>query len=354
MSSRPEIIKARQEKNARISYLSFPSKPMPHGLLLQFQEYDYNKYISTLTQDKKTNKFSIRTNGGLLRAKSVAEVAQNSAIELPFPKTLQDSQGVRIQGFERDFMMERAASALSGMGDGSGASFAGRIADTTKSALAAIKEGSKSFFSDPVGAIQTMMDAAGDMDTKQGTAIAAYLARNIVGGDLSKTLGAVSGRVINPQETLSFSGVDLKSFTFAWDLFPANKNDTEQLRTIVQHLKHRSLPETEAVDGIEGTERAFLKYPDIVELNLLGVNEAHFQQFKRCMISNVTVDYGGGGGMPQIIKGGVPAAVTLSITFNEVEIHTRSDYPVDMQPAADVESPETTAGSGASRGAASP
>lgn len=350
MSSRPEIIKARQDKNARISYLSFPAKPMPHGLLLQFQEYNYNKYISTLTQDAETEKFVMRTNGGLLKAKSVAEISQNSAIELPFPRSLQDSQGIRIQGFERDFMMERAASALAGMGDGSGASFAGKIADTTKNALASIKEGSKSFFSDPVGAIQTMMNAAGDMDTKQGTAIAAYLARNIVGGDLTKTLSAVSGRTINPQETLSFSGVDLKSFTFSWDLFPSNSKDTEQLRTIVQFLKNRSLPETEGVEGIEGTQRAFLKYPDIVELNLLGVNEAHFQQFKRCMISNVTVDYGGGGGMPQIIKGGVPAAVTLSITFNEVEIHTRSDYPVTEQPKPDQEQPEQISGSGAAAG----
>jgi hypothetical protein len=33
--------------------------------------------------------------------------------------------------------------------------------------------------------------------------------------------------------------------------------------------------------------------------------------------------------MPQIIKGGVPAAVTLSISFSEVQIHTRDDYPTD-------------------------
>ena len=46
------------------------------------------------------------------------------------------------------------------------------------------------------------------------------------------------------------------------------------------------------------------------------------------MIQNVTVDYGAGG-MPEIMKGGVPAAVTLTITFSEIQIQTAQDYGAD-------------------------
>jgi len=86
------------------------------------------------------------------------------------------------------------------------------------------------------------------------------------------------------------------------------------------------LPATQSVAGIKGLERAFLEYPAVVELSLLGVQEKHFVRFKRAMIDNVTVDYTGGGSLVSIIKGGVPASVTLSVSFKELTIQTANDY----------------------------
>lgn len=331
MSSRPEIIKARRKNAGKVSgnYLSFPSKPMPHGLLLQFTDYDYNKYIASIKQETDNKTFVQNDTLGLVGEVNVAQIAENSAIELPFPRSLSDSQGIRVQSFERDFLYERVASGLSSLTGDSSSDFMKNISTGLTGALDSIKTGSKDFFNDPMAAVTGALKEMGGIEANKATAIASYLGRNIIGGDLSRTLGVINQRVVNPQETLSFTGVDLKNYTFSWDLFPSNKADTEQIRKIVQFLKNKSLPETEGIEGVKGSSRAFLKYPSIVTLNLLGVQESHFQRFKRCMISNVTVDYGAGGGMPQIIKGGVPAAVTLSISFSEVQIHTRDDYPLD-------------------------
>ena len=52
ISSRPEIIKARRKNEGKLTHLAFPSKPMPHGLLLQFYDYDYSKYIAGIKQKK--------------------------------------------------------------------------------------------------------------------------------------------------------------------------------------------------------------------------------------------------------------------------------------------------------------
>ena len=330
MSSRPEIIKNRRKNAGKVSgnYLSFPSKPMPHGLLLQFTDYDYNKYIASIKQEKDKT-FAQNDTLGLVGEVSIAEIDSSSAIELPFPRSLSDSQGIRVQSFERDFLYERVASGLSSLAGDSSSDFMKNLSEGTKGALDSIKTGSKDFFNDPMAAVTAALEKMGGVEANKATAIASYLGRNIIGGDLSRTLGVINQRVVNPQETLSFTGVDLKNYTFSWDLFPSNKADTEQIRLIVQFLKNKSLPETEGVKDVPSLGRAFLKYPSIVTLNLLGVQESHFQRFKRCMISNVTVDYGAGGGMPQIIKGGVPAAVTLSISFSEVQIHTRDDYPLD-------------------------
>ena len=331
MSTRPEILKKRQESQKRLAFLSFPSKPMPHSILLQFNDYNYNNYIASISketdaQGKET--LSVNENFNLNKQVNIAEISATTSLELPFPRSLQDSQGIRVQSFERDFISERLASGLSSMGNSNTTDFVANMQGAAKDALAGIRDKSSAFFGDPIAAIKAGLAKAGASDPNQATAIASYLAKNIIGGDLARTLSVVGERTVNPQETLSFTGVDLKNYTFTWDLFPSNKKDTEQIQKIVQLLKNKSLPQTEEVAGITSTARAFLKYPSIVTLNLLGVQESHFQRFKRCMISNVTVDYGGGGGMPQIIKGGVPAAVTLSISFSEVQIHVADDYPV--------------------------
>ena len=73
----------------------------------------------------------------------------------------------------------------------------------------------------------------------------------------------------------------------------------------------KSLPAVEGVDGSPTLARAFLKYPSVVDMYLLGIDEGYWMKFKPCMISNVSVDYGGGG-LVSIIKGGKPAAVNLS------------------------------------------
>jgi len=324
MTARPELIRERRNQ-AKFAAFSFPAnKPMPHGILLTFEEYDYSKYIASINSEKKANTENL---GFVDTIGSRADIASTSTVELPFPRTLTDSSNIRIQSFERDFLYERTASAVAGMSGGDNASTLENFAASAKSALKSIRAGSKDFFDDPVKAITDAVGSMQGMSTEKTAAIASYLARNIIGGDLARSISAASQRTVNPQETLGFTGVDLRNFSFSWDLFPSNEDDTKAIQNIVYFLKSRSLPEVEGADSNDGfLARAFLKYPDIVSLNLLGVDESKFTRFKRCMISNISVDYGAGGQV-SIIKGGVPAAVTLTVSFSEVQIQTRDDFP---------------------------
>jgi hypothetical protein len=58
---------------------------------------------------------------------------------------------------------------------------------------------------------------------------------------------------------------------------------------------------------------------------LVGVDESHWPLFKPAMCTGIDIDYAGGGEMV-IAKGGVPAAIKLSMTFSELVIHTQDDY----------------------------
>ena len=327
MSSRPELIKARREK-AKFAKFAFPArKPMPHSILMTFEEYDYQTYISSITKSGKQNP----NLGFVPDIKSRAEISNTSTVELPFPRQLTDTNNIRVQSFERDFMYERAASYIAGMAEGGLGETSGKILGALESGLKGVRAGSKDFFEAPLTAIKDALSGIEGISTEKAAAMAGYLARNIIGGDLSRTISAVTNRAVNPQETLSFTGVDLRNFQFSWDLYPSNKDDTDEIERIVKFLKARSLPEVEDGGSEQFLGRAFLKYPDIVSLNLIGVDESKFTRFKRCMISNVTIDYGAGGQV-SIIKGGVPAAVTLTISFSEVQIQTRDDYEVTKEP----------------------
>jgi len=360
MSSRPEIQKRRANMMGKLNgqtlggkgaYLSFPAKPMPHGLLLQFKSYDYNKYVNGIkvivgedNKGKKTTSFKESDNLGFVNTlaegyfnatEGKPELTHDTALELPFPRTLQDNQNIRVQQFERDFLYERIASGLAAFqGDGGLGGmaenmlaglegFANKAYEGIKGAGSSVSE--KGVMGALVDAMKAGASNAASFDSSKATALAGYLARNFISGEIAKSISVVGERVVNPQETLSFSGVDLRNFTFTWDLYPSNQNDSDNIKGIIRLLKQKALPTVEDIGGGGLGARAFLNYPSVVELNLLGVDESHFTRFKRCMIQSVNVDYGGGG-MPEIIKGGKPAVVSLSVTFSELQIHTAEDY----------------------------
>ena len=81
--------------------------------------------------------------------------------------------------------------------------------------------------------------------------------------------------------------------------------------------------------------RAFLTYPAVVSINLLGIDESHFLRFKPCMCANLTIDYGASGEII-VAEGGVPQGVKLSMSFKELEIQTAQDY-LEPEPKGDVD-----------------
>ena len=358
-TTRPELLKQRSfidndgRRNGKALHgvLSFPAKPMPHGLLLQFKKYDYQTYVSAIVKAKdEQGKDTVEENKNLgfvgsfalgsglendYRGTAVPQLSASNAIELPFPRTLQDSNNIRVAQFERDFLYERIASGIASFDEGGGISgMLGNAMETARqvanSTYSYMNEMGTKFREDgAIAAIESTLKQigqnVGSFDAGKAAALAGYLGRNFISGEIAKSIAVVGERTVNPQETLSFSGVDLRNFTFTWDLFPSNKNDSDNIRKIVRLIKQHSLPTTESAGAGASTARAFLNYPSIVELNLLGVDEAHFMRFKRCMIGQINVDYGVGG-MPEIIKGGRPAAVSLSISFSELQIQTSEDY----------------------------
>lgn len=321
-SSRPEAVRNRKTK--RQTYLSFPSVPMPHGFQMIFKEYDYSEFVS--------NAGRVAGSLGLNRqiTKNTPIATEQASIELPFPRTLTDSNSIRVSSFERDFITERIAGVIGGVQTGSVSNLPEQIKGAAN-AIAGKIEQFGAAAANPKQLLNDVTSTIGSLNIGNAARIATYILRNYLPADLAKSVNAATGAAINPNETLAFDGVDLRSYSFSWDLFPSSKSDSEQIRQIIRFLKLKTLPRTSS-EGLENlglggldVSRAFLRYPNVVLINLLGVDETHWMRFKPAMVKDINVDYGAGGSIG-VLEGGKPAGVTLTIGFSELSIHTANDY----------------------------
>jgi hypothetical protein len=317
--------------------LVFPTKEMPHSILLIFKRYKYEKWA-----DSRRALLSEPTKGRATGRQ--IELDGSIGIQLPFPKQLVDTNSIQISAFERNALIEGALAMpgvedfLRGKGGSGGDTLTGMMMDAGKGIFNAAKGVGEyvagTSGADALGDMAQMFGNIGGIDARDGSTALAYLLRsqlgNIpgMGGTAVSTLNSALGQVVNPRQTLTFEGVGLKSHSFDWELYPSNRSDSEMIKKIVHTVKRNTLPSTEEFVGIP---RVLLNFPSTVDMYLLGVNQSHFMKFKTCMVSNVSVNYSAGG-ITSIAKGGVPATVSLSMSFSELDIETADDYPEGLLP----------------------
>lgn len=335
-SNRPEVARLRDAYRRNPSLFSFPENKTGHSILFVFKEYDYRGY----TRDENSpSYYAQRTRnigrGIASRRNAIATtIGGYGSVELPFPKQLSDNTSLRINAFEREAITEAVVNTLVGQGLGNGrvGDVPQQLYDAASNIAGAIQNAGSSLASGE--GRQGIMDSItgslrGVLNVSQAEAgrAAAYLMRNTIGklgGDIARTIDLVTGATVNPKEALAFEGVDLKSHSFSWELYPSNRQETETIDKIVKLFKRNALPETQ--DLIPGVfEQTFLKYPSTVEIKLVGTNPEYFPRYKPCMIKSVNVSYENAAGTVPIMQGGVPGSITLSVELQEMSAHTRDD-----------------------------
>tara|TARA_X000000950_G_scaffold96868_1_gene122337 strand:- start:984 stop:2000 length:1017 start_codon:yes stop_codon:yes gene_type:complete len=324
--SNPNIV-LRRPSEISDKRLHFPAAPYPHGIQMIFKKYDYKSLL--VDRDPAFGSgFIDRTT----RTKAAQE-ASASIIELPMPTALQDSTGLMINGFERTFVESFVSDALAPAFSGEGGGF-----QDAANALFGMGEGAVQGAADLIGVISDPSKAAKDSQlgqlAAQGSKVLTFFMRNTLNNmGLGKSINAATGQAVNPQSTLSFEGVNLRSFQMDWTLYPESEGEATDIKNIIRTIKREILPRTQSLTGdIEGggnlqssLARAFLEYPSVCFINLLGIDESSFIKFKPCMVDSISVDYGPSGAIV-IAQGGVPQGVKISMSFKELEIQTAEDF----------------------------
>jgi len=327
--ARPKNVKSNAYKTGT-DRLQWPSASFPHGIQMIFKKYDYKEFVSGSKVGNLSS--AAAAAGGAAGSTQWRTAEQRRAVEseafvleLPIPKSLTDSTGVQISSFERSFIEEFLVS--------SGLAAAGDPIGTAKKLGNAIAGGTTALLTGKGGDV-----IDGDIG-KTFARLIGTLGTSVLGGlgIGEKSIGAAMGSVTNPLTTLHFSGVDLRSFTFDWQLYPANPQEADSIRDIVKKVKAKILPKVQGLVPSEQSAaaltassigKAYLEYPSVVYINLLGVNEDHYPKFKPCLCSNITINYAEGNVLT-VAEGGVPMGISIQMAFQELEIQTAEDYDAD-------------------------
>ncbi len=296
------VVSSAKESTQRFD-MSFPKDIGEHGMLLRFSKYKFGGY-------------------GSINGESVGSIL------LPIPSNIRETYSVDMVPTGAGLLGTLGAEAMAGS------------AGASNIANSLINDGPSSLISDPVAAANYFMQSGlaatavtaigGIAKGVGGAALGAIAGQGVGGSAIGTALTLGSGTVMNPHTTVMFKGMNLRSHNFEWTFSPKSSAEGESLRKIVRMIKKSSLPSYQSAGGQpSGTalDRILLRYPNVVDVSFLGLDQSYFFQFKTCMITQVEVDYSqSGNAFFAGPAGAKPVMVRLAIGLVESKIHTAEDF----------------------------
>ena len=267
---------------------------------IQITAYDYQP-SGLKSYGERPSGFSKREGDGK-RFKNPQET-----IQLPMQPQLSESTAVSWGGDTLNEIQRAGAGLAAGAIASAGE---GKIGE----ALSGMVSGVDAEFSRLLG---------GNGDAK--AAVIAYFAGQAVGANV---LGRTTGQVINPNLELLFTGPNLRSFNFNFNLTPRDAEEARIIRKIIRAMKRNMTPQISDKD-------LFLKSPRIFELEyIFGDNtEQHpyMNKFKPCACTNFTVNYTPDGSY--MTYRGEPSMTSyqISMSFGEIEPIYSHEYADNEQ-----------------------
>lgn len=177
------------------------------------------------------------------------------------------------------------------------------------------------------------------LQTGGGSGIQALLnAARDKGGNIKTLTTAVEqfgGIAPNPQPSIAFTGPQLREFTFTWTFNPRDKDESTKITNIIKKMKASTLPRKGFAES-----SGILRYPNMCKVNFYpwdGPNKGNDPKYgwgaetpirmKRCMISNMIVNYAANGGAPAFFTGtNQPVFIQISLSLKEIEYFTSEDW----------------------------
>ena len=148
-------------------------------------------------------------------------------------------------------------------------------------------------------------------------------AANLAGGNISAEgmLKRSSGQIVNQNEEMLFDSVNMRDFTFRWDMTPRTQTEGGVCKEIIRTLKQRSAPK-------RGKGRTgFLNAPDIFRISDMSGSSKHpfLNSFKLVALSKLDTTYTASNTYATY-PDGTPVHMSMSLQFKELNPIYAEDY----------------------------
>jgi len=147
---------------------------------------------------------------------------------------------------------------------------------------------------------------------------AAYFAGQAVGANITSR---ATGKVINPNLELLFSGPRLRTFNFNFNLTPRTEEESKEIRRIIKVFKKNMASQ-------RSSSRLFLETPNIFKLEYIySGNQQHpyLNKFKPCALTSFNVNYTPDGSY-MTYQGGSLTSYDIQLSFAEIEPIYQDDF----------------------------
>ena len=141
--------------------------------------------------------------------------------------------------------------------------------------------------------------------------VAAYFAGQATGKNV---LTRTTGKVMNPNLELLFSGPSLRSFNYTFRFTPREQKESLMVRRIIKFFKKAMAPILSKEGGL------FLESPHVFKLKYIhknGGQHPFLNKIKPCALQNFSVQYAPDGSY-MTYKDGSMTAYNISLTFGEI------------------------------------
>lgn len=264
-----------------------------------------------------------------------AKVYPAACIILPLPQTLNFGQGVNYNFTDLGLSGQIESQFQSGEFNDIGTTVT-RAGSTIQSAVeTAQTQGTVAGIQSGLSGIMNAINSTSSGQAAVTTGVSAGLrslqgASDLFGGSTASVISTNLGVIPNPHLANVFQGIQPRSFNFRMVLQVSSPEESAALQTVVQKIRKYYLPAI-------SSDRSALAYPHEVNVSF---SEAGYSKknpktpldkvfsLKRCVLENMSLDVGADG-TPAFFHNLEPVAVTMDLSFREVEISTANDFGLD-------------------------
>jgi hypothetical protein len=165
-------------------------------------------------------------------------------------------------------------------------------------------------------------DASVGMEDIISRATSSFKGMGGTAGAASAAAELKSGLVVNPFTSVTFEGVNVRSFEFAFKLIPSSRNESKTAHKIENAFRKYMYPKSRGAGALE--------YPPTFRIEFMagGLPNKYMPRIIDTYLTTMSTNYNATGNSFHTndgVLGAAPTEIDISMTFQEVRAITRDD-----------------------------